>query len=231
MSISICMATHNGEAFLREQINSILEQLGRDDELVVSDDHSTDNTLHILNSYHDHRIHILPPKKFGSPAQNFEYVLENQKNEMVFLADQDDVWHTDKIKTMVNYLQTYDLVVCDCRILDEHLNIIEPSFFRHSNSGSGLLKNLLKSSFIGCCMCFRKSVLEKALPFPKDISMHDQWIGLIAQKYFKVKFIPEILVDHRRHKNNYSTTGGRSTNSLEKKVISRVQLIKNLLWY
>ena len=145
MSISICMATHNGGAFLREQINSILAQLESEDELVVSDDHSTDNTLRILNSYHDHRIQILPPKKFGSPAQNFEYVLENQKNEMVFLADQDDVWHKDKIKTMVNYLQTYDLVICDCRVMDEHLNIIEPSFFRHRNSGSGLLKNLLKS--------------------------------------------------------------------------------------
>ena len=132
---------------------------------------------------------------------------------------------------MKRQLETFDLVVCDCSIIDEHLNVIESSFFDLNNSGNGLLKNLLKSSFIGCCMGFRSSVLERALPFPKNVSAHDQWIGLIAQKYFKVAFIPQVLVDYRRHERNYSTTGGPSKNSFGKKVVSRVQLAQNLLWY
>ena len=80
-------------------------------------------------------------------------------------------------------------------------------------------------------MGFHKRVLEKALPFPKNVSMHDQWIGLIAQKYFRVEFIPLVLVDHRRHSKNYSTTGTRSKNSLNRKIFSRLQLIKNLSQY
>jgi glycosyltransferase involved in cell wall biosynthesis len=231
MNASVCMATHNGEAFIREQVDSILNQLEEEDELIISDDDSTDNTLSILHSYDDPRISILPSNKFGSPSRNFEYILSHSKNEAIFLADQDDVWHRDKIKIMKEHLQIYDLVVCDCRITDEHLNVIEPSFFGLNNSGTGLLKNFIKSSFIGCCMGFRFNVLKRAMPFPKGIPMHDQWIGLIAQKYFEVKFYPHALVDHRRHKKNYSTTGERSKNSLAKKLVSRVQLAQNLLWY
>jgi hypothetical protein len=101
------------------------------------------------------------------------------------------------------------------------------SFFKWNNSQHGLVKNLINNSFIGCCMAFHSNLLKKALPFPK-ISMHDQWIGLIAQRYFKVKFIPKILVDHRRHDSNYSSTGERSKNSWNKKVTSRLQLVKAL---
>ncbi len=231
MNISVCMALYNGEAFLRAQVDSILDQLKSEDELVVSDDGSTDGSLQILQSYQDPRIKILSPKKFGSPAQNFQYVLGSAKGEIIFLADQDDVWHNKKIEVFLDYLQNVDLAICDCRLVDAQLNEIESSFFDLNRSRTGLLKNLFKSSFIGCCMGFRKGVLEKALPFPKNVSMHDQWIGLIAQKYFRVKFIPQVLVDHRRHSKNYSTTGTRSKNSLNEKIFSRLQLIKNLSQY
>jgi glycosyltransferase involved in cell wall biosynthesis len=228
MQVSVCMATHNGARFLIEQLDSILPQLRENDELIISDDSSTDGTLEILKSY-NHRIKILTPQKFNNPAKNFEYALANCSNEIVFLADQDDYWHPGKIKEMSHSLEVCDLAVCDCRIVDEELNTVVPSFFEANNSSQGLVNNFIKSSFIGCCMAFHRSVLTKALPFPDQISMHDQWIGLIAQKYFKVKFIPRILVDHRRHSKNYSTTGGRSKNSLGKKVISRVKLAKMLL--
>ncbi len=228
MQVSVCMTTHNGALFLREQLDSILVQLKENDELIISDDGSSDNTLEILQSY-NHRIKILPPKKFNDPIKNFEYALINSTGEIIFLADQDDVWYPGKIKAMTNALSGCDLVVCDCRLVDENLIVIAPSFFESNKSNQGLLNNFIKSSFVGCCMAFHRKVLSKALPFPKAISMHDQWIGLIAQKYFKVKFVPQILVDHRRHSKNYSTTGGRSKNSLRKKVISRVKLAKMLL--
>ena len=229
MKLSICMATHNGGRFLREQMDSILNQLKADDELIISDDNSFDDTVEIIQASQDNRIKLLRSKKFNNPAKNFEHTLTGRKNEIIFLADQDDVWHLNKIKVMTEALRECDLAVCDCRIVDEHLKTIAPSFFELNKSKNGLLNNLLKSSFVGCCMAFHRSVLDKAIPFPKEISMHDQWIGLIAQKYFKVKFIPQVLVDHRRHSKNYSTTGGRSKNSLGKKVISRVKLAKMLL--
>jgi hypothetical protein len=148
------------------------------------------------------------------------------KNEIIFLADQDDIWHPQKMKIMVNELALCDLLVCDCRMIDENGNVLSESFFEQNRSKNGLLKNLMKNSFVGCCMAFHQKILEKILPFPLTISMHDQWIGLIAQRYFKVKFIPQSLVDHRRHHNNYSSTGARSKNSWNKKVISRLQLAK-----
>jgi len=223
------MATHNGARFVREQIESILTQLNENDELVVTDDSSSDDTLKIIRELKDARIRLLPSKAFSSPVKNFEYGLKHCKHDIIFLSDQDDVWYPEKIKIMLEVLSSCDLAVCDCRLVDEHLKTIEPSFFEQNKSKGGLVSNFYKSSFVGCCMAFHKKILTKAVPFPEGIPMHDQWIGLIAQKYFKVKFIPQVLVDHRRHSHNYSTTGGASKHSLGKKVISRVKLAKMLL--
>jgi len=228
MRISICMAVHNGALFLRQQIDSILSQLSEGDELIISDDASTDSTLEIIKSYYDPRIFLLPPRKFGNPTANFEYVLGHCKNEIIFLADQDDVWHPEKIKIMIHELVLCDLVVCDCRLIDANGKELSESFFEGNHSKNGLVKNFLKNSFVGCCMAFHRKVVERILPFPQKVSMHDQWIGLVAQRYFKVKFIHQTLVDHRRHNGNYSSTGERSKNSWNKKVISRLQLAKAL---
>jgi glycosyltransferase involved in cell wall biosynthesis len=222
------MAVHNGELFLRQQIDSILPQLKDGDELIISDDASTDSTREIIKSYIDARIHRLPPRKFGDPSKNFEYALSYCANEIIFLADQDDVWHPNKIEIMASELALCDLVVCNCRLIDKNGKVLSGSFFEQNHSQNGLVKNFLKNSFVGCCMAFQRQVLERILPFPPEISMHDQWIGLIAQRHFKVKFIPQTLVDHRRHGGNYSSTGGRSKNSWNKKVISRLRLAKAL---
>ncbi len=227
--ISVCMTVHNGAVFLRQQVESILAQLRLDDELVVSDDGSSDESIQLLNSFRAPQLKILPQKKFGSPTKNFEYALGQCQHDIIFLADQDDVWHPQKLEVMQEALLDCDLAICDCQVVDKYLTIIHPSFFKFTSAKQGLVRNLIKNSFVGCCMAFRKEVLKKALPFPQQISMHDQWIGLVAQKYFKVKFIPRVLVSYRRHDKNYSSTGDKSTHSLEKKIFSRYQLAKVLL--
>src|SRR5579859_4756761 len=115
MSISVCMAVRNGATFLPEQLHSILPQLGNGDELVVSDDASDDLSLQILKATADTRIRILPSRAFGNPSRNFEYALGHCKNEIIFLADQDDIWYPRKINKMVTELGDVDLVICDCR--------------------------------------------------------------------------------------------------------------------
>lgn len=231
MKVSVCMATHNGERFLRPQLDSILTQLGKEDELVISDDDSTDGISAILASYNDSRMRILPPQQFEGPARNFEYALRHCTNELIFLADQDDVWHPQKIEIMSAAMQYTDLAVCDCRLTDQELKTIFPSFFKINKSRPGLLKNIFRNSYMGCCMAFRRLVLEKALPFPDAIPLHDLWIGLIAERHFRIAFLPEILVDHRRHQNNYSTTGGSSRYSFKKKLEMRFHLAKKLLFH
>lgn len=228
MNVSVCMATHNGARFLREQLDSILPQLGDQDELVISDDQSTDEVLKIINRYTDSRVRLLPPRKFGSPLRNFEYILRHCSHEVIFLADQDDIWNSNKVNVMRRHLESVDLVVCDCRLINAEGEPIASSFFAQNGSGPGLWKNLIHSSYMGCCMAFKRRILERALPIPAGVSLHDQWIGLIAERYFKVAFIPEVLVAHRRHHNNYSTTGQKSRNNLVEKLEMRWRLTKKL---
>jgi glycosyltransferase involved in cell wall biosynthesis len=229
--ISVCMATKNGERFVLEQIESILLQLGQHDELIISDDCSTDNTVKLITALYDKRIKLHQNANEKGVIKNFETGLSMCKGDFIFLADQDDVWLPDKLKVMMRYLDRFDLVVSDCAVADDYMNLQRKSFFALNGSRKGFLKNILKNSYMGCCMGFRKKVLERAVPFPKDIPMHDYWIGLIAELHYSVKFIQEVLVHHRRHETNTSTNGKPSSNSLWKKIKDRYFLIKNLFFF
>ena len=103
--ISVCVATYNGEKFIREQIESILCQLSSDDEIIVSDDGSTDGTIVIINCIGDKRIRIIEGPRKHSPTFNFENALKEAKGDYIFLADQDDVWKTNKVEVCMKWLQ------------------------------------------------------------------------------------------------------------------------------
>lgn len=226
--ISVCMAVRNGESYLREQLNSILPQLAGDDEIIISDDHSKDKSIPLIQDMADHRIKIFSNPGHGL-ISNFENSLRHATGTYIFLADQDDVWMPEKVRVTLPYLHQDTLVVSDCRIVDHQLTARYESFYRINQSGKGIVKNLFKNSYMGCCMAFHRRLLEKALPFPAGIPMHDLWIGLIAELFFSVKFIDESLVLHRRHASNASTTGKQSTNSFTKRASDRWILLKTLI--
>ena len=102
--ISVCIATYNGEKYIREQLDSILPQLGLDDEVIISDDSSTDNTLKIIEEYNDCRIKIFSNNKFYSPILNFENALKKAQGDFIFLSDQDDIWKSNKVEVVMKYL-------------------------------------------------------------------------------------------------------------------------------
>jgi glycosyltransferase involved in cell wall biosynthesis len=226
--VSVCMAVKNGSQFVQEQIQSILPQLRGVDELIVSDDHSIDNTRELIEEFDDHRIKLLVNPNYGL-VSNFENALNACSGTYIFLADQDDIWRPNKIETMKAQLQSYDLVVCDCEIVDENLEPFEESFYQLNNSKEGLLHNLIRNSYMGCCMAFHRKILSKALPFPKNLAMHDGWIGLITELHFTKVFIPDKLVLHRKHSSNASCTGTKSKFSNMTKITHRMRLIKNLI--
>jgi glycosyltransferase involved in cell wall biosynthesis len=231
MKVSVCMATYNGEKYIEDQIDSIICQLSLEDELIISDDSSTDNTISIIKKYNDSRIKLIENQLFKNPIYNFENALTHATGDFIFLSDQDDIWDKDKIAIMQKYLQIYDLVLSDCRIVDNQLNTIQNSYFDKIKSSPGFLRNLIKvNPYMGCCMAFHKKVLKKALPFPKLIPMHDFWIGMIGELNFKIKFVDDQLVFHRRHTSNSSTTGEKSTNSLWKKVKNRLNIFPDVLF-
>jgi glycosyltransferase involved in cell wall biosynthesis len=225
------MATKNGARFIREQIDSILPQLSFGDELIVTDDCSDDNTVSIIESYADERIKLFYNNDKKGVTKNFETSLIRCSGDYVFLSDQDDVWLPKKIEIMLEQLRQYDLVVCDCSVVDHLLELKYESFFDLNRSGKGLIRNIVRNSYMGCCMAFKRNVLFKAIPFPKDIPFHDMWIGLISEAHFRVKFISLPLVHHRRHGNNASSTADMSADSFPDKIYNRYRIIKNLIFH
>ncbi|WP_455601589.1 glycosyltransferase family 2 protein [Bacteroides rodentium] len=229
MKISVCIATYNGGKYLKEQLDSILSQLNDGDEIIVSDDSSTDNTLEIVDSYQDKRIKVLPNQKFHSPIFNFENALQYANGDYIFLSDQDDVWLPSKVKQMVAALEAYDLVVSNCKIVDGNLHVIKESFFAERKSGNGFWRNLIRNSYLGCCMAFKREILKYVLPFPKKIAMHDIWIGLSVELRGKALFMTEPLMLYRRHGGNVSYGEGGSRNTLFYQLKYRIQMLCFLL--
>ena len=228
--ISICIATYNGARYIGEQLASILKQLSAEDEVVVSDDGSTDGTLDIVRSFNDRRIRIVDGPQRHSPTLNFEWALRNAKGEYIFLADQDDVWLEGKVRRCVEELQMCDCVVSDARVTDSLLNTTSESFFQLMHVRRGRLSNLLwRNGYTGCCMAFKREVLSKALPFPTDIPMHDIWIGNVAAFCGSLHFINDRLLLFRRHDAAASCNGKRSTYSLWQKLSFRWHTLKNIV--
>ena len=230
------MATYNGQKYLREQVDSILSQLGAEDELVVSDDGSTDETLTILDSYADRRIkiysHVKSAEKKKSNmqviAENFQFGLKHCNGEYIFLSDQDDIWLPGKVAKCMAWLQKYDLVNHDCRVVDENLNIVNPSYFSVVHTKAGFIHNFVKFRYLGCCMAFRREILSYVLPLDDRIA-HDAWICYLTELLGNCKCIPEPLLLYRRHGKNISTASQKSTNPIWYRVKYRIPYLWRIL--
>lgn len=226
--ISVCIATYNGEKFIKKQIESILNQSIQVDEIIISDDNSSDNTLKIIEEFNSLKIRIIKNLKHGV-INNFENALKESKGDYIFLCDQDDIWDYKKVEQVIKNLKKNDLVIHNAKIIDQYDKVIfEQTFFDMKKSRKGILKNLYKNTYIGCCMAFNRKILEKVLPFPKEIPMHDSWIGLVAEMYGKVYFDNKVLFYYRRHENN-ETDLFNSKNSKLKQFYIRWKLLENLL--
>ena len=229
--VSVCIASFNGEKYIQEQLFSILKQLDTKDEVIISDDSSTDNTIEVIKNIIDPRIKLFVNNTFRDPIKNFQNALINAQGDYIFLSDQDDVWLSDKYKEMVKLLNIYDLVISDSIIVDEQLKTLHPSFFKYFNSGKGILKNMIKSSYYGSCMAFRKEVLYAAIPFPdtKEIG-HDLWLGLVAEILGTVYFYPKPLLLYRRHHTAFTPVNvGRSTRTKYQMLVGRIIMVRELL--
>ena len=228
--ISVCIATYNGERYIRQQIESIVCQLNVDDEIIVSDDGSTDGTLDIVKGIGDKRIKIIEGPGRKSPILNFECALKASKGDFIFLSDQDDVWKSDKVEICMKWLKTYHCVVSDAEVTDNRLKPLYPSLYDIMQVRQGRIYNTIwKNGYTGCCMAFRRNVLEASLPFPKDIPMHDIWIGNVAAYKYNVIFIPDRLIHFRRHENTISCNGKGSKFTIWQQMKFRLNIIKNII--
>ncbi|MFO0946173.1 MAG: glycosyltransferase family 2 protein [Planctomycetota bacterium] len=244
--VVILLGTHNGSAFLGEQIASIQNQSYSEWELWIRDDRSADETPYLLDRFtgEDSRVRRLPDadQRRGA-AGNYGDLLakaRDAKADYVFLADQDDVWRPDKIVRTLQVMADVEsnvgadvpvLVHADLAVTDEKLQVRHPSFMsyqriRHQRDG---LRTLLVQNFVtGCTCCVNRSLLDLACPLPEDAVMHDWWLALCAAGAGVIEFLPEPHVLYRQHgKNEVGAMGFWTTLNLFRKswrIASRASL-------
>lgn len=224
--ISVALAAYKGEDFIEEQLNSILIQLKENDEIIVSDDLPGGKTEQIVRNLAetDKRIKYIKGPQQGL-IMNFENAIKNCMGDYIFLCDQDDVWLPDKVEKVTEKLdEGYSLVLHNAMVTDGNLKITDTSFFASHATKTGFLNNIIRNSYMGCCMAFKRDLCSKILPFPQNLPMHDQWIGLIAEKTGKVCLVEKPLILYRRHGGNM--TGGNTT--LKQKIMWRVSIAQRI---
>lgn len=221
--VSVAMAVYNGEKYLRGQLESIQKQLGGGDEVVISVDPSRDasKALALELAQGDSRIRVIDGPGQGV-IRNFECALNAVSGEVIFLADQDDVWMDGKVALCLTQLERANVtaVLHDAVVTDESLHRLRDSFFEGTYR-PGIFNNIKRNRYVGCCMAVKRAVAALALPFPKRLPMHDQWLGLLAEKLGDVSFIETPLILYRRHGQ---TITGRSRAGVLRKAAWRISI-------
>ena len=223
--ISVALAAYNGEKFIEEQIRSILPQLQKTDEIIVSDDnpgYATEKIVRRLMKEDDRIIYVEGHRK--GVVANFANAIRYTHGDKIYLCDQDDVWLPEKVKRVSEaFEQGADLVLHNCYVTDEKLNITSYSYFADRGTKTGIVRNIVKNSYMGCCMAFDRKLVRRILPIPIGIPMHDQWIGLIAERFGKVVLVDQPLIYYRVHDDN--VTAGKKPASTRKRLNWRKILI------
>ncbi len=236
--VSVCMATYNGQRFVREQLDSIVGQLHNDDEIVLLDDRSTDGTLALLRQFQEEqaakadgpRIILIAHAENRGVVRTFEETLRAATGDVLFLADDDDRWAPDKVEQVLKAFAAdpnLQVVSTGLEWIDAESRPLPASErMRHRRFSAGFLANLRHNQFQGSTMALRSSTLQHVLPFPKDkLFLHDAWIGLRTILHGgKILHLETSLLFYRRHGSNASRRF-----SLAKQIQLRFQLMAALL--
>ena len=218
-SIDILLSTYNGEKYLEEQINSIVNQSYNGWRLVIRDDGSKDGTWEIIRKFakmHPSRILVLSDKMGNlGPAQSYCQLAEYSRAAYVAFCDQDDMWLPDKLSDQMSIMHEQEKVLGqDCPILihsdlylvDAKLRTQGESYWKSRGVKPEVmndLKSLLTKNYVtGCTVMVNRALLDLALPLPKSIIMHDWWFALMASANGKIVDMEEKTVKYRLHSGN-----------------------------
>lgn len=203
--ITVVIATYNGERFLKAQLDSIVQQTYSHIEVIVVDDRSTDSTIAILQQYAaDYPFFRITINETNlGYIRNFEKGMLMAAGELIALSDQDDIWHRDKLKVLVEARGDNDVAFGDSRLIDDNDQPLGINFsdVRALRSFDSPLSFLIGNTVSGHNMLITKALVERSLPFPPHIP-HDHWLCFVATFTKSVLFVPELLVDYRQHASN-----------------------------
>lgn len=212
--VDILMATYNGEKYIAEQIDSIINQSYENWNLLIRDDFSNDNTLNIIKHYSnvDSRIKVISDDKGNlGLIKNFEELLKHSDSEYIMFSDQDDVWLENKVQVLFSSMlklkekhveETPLLVHSDSYIVDENLNIISNEFIGERGHKKGINKIIFAPCVQGASMIINRVLKNIVLPFPKKINIHDYYISIINELVGERKFLETSLMYYRQHSKN-----------------------------
>lgn len=222
--VSIAMTTYNGEKYLREQIDSILSQTIQEFELIICDDCSNDSTVEILKEYvsKDSRIKVFFNEFNLGFLKNFEKAIDLCSGDYIALSDQDDIWIPEHLEILQKAIidRKCSLVGANALLVDSNNNDIGCKLINDGNfpNAKGEYEFLLlhRNIFQGCSLMFKKTILKRALPFPKDIKFHDWYLALVASEEKGVCYIDMPITRYRQHSNN--VTGNHRKNTFSEKM-------------
>lgn len=230
MKISIALATYNGEKFLQQQLDSFSKQTRLPDELIISDDCSTDTTVDIINRYAEvapFEVILLKNEKNLGFGENFCNALNHTSGDLIFLSDQDDYWFPEKIETMIGWIdENPDCVIymCDAAIADEKLHTTGVTKISQLRSAGISLENYV----MGSVSMIKRTYLSKCLPLPAGVLAHDTWLIYISDALEK-KNVREITLQlYRRHDSNVSKSAVNSTVQITKRMLRKRRILRKL---
>ena len=210
--VSIALCTYNGEKYIEEQVNSLINQTRKPDEIVVSDDNSKDRTIEIIEELLKNTgIKLVINKNVLAKGvfKNFETAISLCSGDIVFTCDQDDVWKLEKLEKMVAAFDEQTMVVyCNAAVVVNNIEnylypLWEPKAIDDKENGTSSFNNIVfrGGSIAGCCMAFKKELFDKIKPFPDKV-YHDDWLITCASILGKVKAVNKELIYYRQHGDN-----------------------------
>lgn len=227
--VSVIVATFNGSEYIEEQLKSIFADLKDGDELILSDDGSTDCTVSIAKEvssrYPSVSTTIINGPRRGISA-NFFNALIYSSGAYVFLSDQDDIWIKGKRDRVVSAFVSNDALVVmhNMNLIDNKGTVICDNWFRENPPSHGVIRNIIKSSYWGCCMSFSETMKSLLYPGFEGSIAHDQFVGLVGERLGKAIFLDDILLSHRISGFNQS-----KKLSFGKKIVFRITLINQFI--
>ena len=243
--IHVILCCYQGEKYISRQLDSILAQDYPLIEIHVSDDCSVDSTSSIVSEYcakYSNITFYRNHKNLGF-LKNFEASLERVSGKYFVLCDQDDIWYIDKLSLSMQELKQLEnlypdkpvLIHSDLELINDKDEVIEASFF--SKKGLAFSENKSLAQMLGHCgvmgntILMNRNLIEKALPFPKQLKYHDYWFALINECFGIRKTILKPLVKYRLHDANTSNNKliKAKSNTLPFMQDNRVQAIEYLL--
>jgi glycosyltransferase involved in cell wall biosynthesis len=227
--ISVAMACFNGEKYLAEQLNSILDQTYRNIEIIITDDGSSDNTINIIKEYQASypSIHLYQNASNTGVTKAFEKAIMNATGELIAFCDQDDIWLPEKLMLLQEALGNRDAIYSNSQLVfanGDSMDIDFKSLLNMKSYDSGV-PFLLGNCVPGHTILVKKNFINSICPFSAQI-MFDRWVGFCAAATNGIEYLDIVLVKYRQHENN--TIGTSKSKNKNKKETTDMQFQNKL---